>query len=151
MADAEVPGRAPSVCGQCGTQIAPALLACPSCQRLVHAEELKRFAVTAERAAQLGDPSAALAAWRQALDLLPTDATQHQVVSARIAVAHVQLVRRSLAQRKASVAHYLHLDPPLPDEKALVGASIYDAVVDGDRLIIRYFPVSKIIVRVEKV
>ena len=74
------------MCTQCGTQIAPALLACPSCQRLVHAEELKRWAATAERAENIGDPSAALAAWRQALDLLPTDATQHQVVSARIAV-----------------------------------------------------------------
>ncbi|TMI71516.1 MAG: site-2 protease family protein, partial [Bacillati bacterium ANGP1] len=100
MADAEVPGRAPSVCGQCGTQIAPALLACPSCQRLVHAEELKRFAVTAERAAQLGDPSAALAAWRQALDLLPTDATQHQVVSARIAA-----LSRSLDGSPAAAKH----------------------------------------------
>src|SRR6266852_2476018 len=85
MTDPEVPGRAPSVCAQCGTQVAPALLACPSCRRLVHAEDLKRLAATAERAEQAGDPSAALAAWRQALDLLPADATQQQVVSARIA------------------------------------------------------------------
>src|SRR5260370_3364936 len=85
MTDAEVPGRAPSVCAQCGTQIAPALLARPSSRRLVHAEELKRLAATAQRAEQAGDPSAALAAWRQALDLLPADATQQQVVSARIA------------------------------------------------------------------
>src|SRR6266536_3143715 len=84
MTDAEVPGRAPSVCAQCGTQIAPTFLACPSCQRLVHGEELKHLAATAERAARVGDASAALAAWRQALELLPTDATQHQVVSARI-------------------------------------------------------------------
>jgi len=84
MTDAEAPGRAPFLCAQCRTQIAPALLACPSCQRLVHAEELKRLAATAERAAHAGDPSGALAAWRQALDLLPTDATQHQVVSTRI-------------------------------------------------------------------
>jgi len=82
---ADLPGRAPRVCPQCGTQIAPALLACPFCQRLVHADQLKRLAATAEHAAQLGDPSAALAAWREALDLLPTDATQYQVVSARIA------------------------------------------------------------------
>src|ERR1041385_5352852 len=85
MTDAAVPGRAASVFVQCGTQIAPALLACPSCRRLVHAENLKRLAATAEGAEQAGDPSAALAAWRQALDLLPADATQHQVVSARIA------------------------------------------------------------------
>ncbi|PYO72552.1 MAG: site-2 protease family protein [Gemmatimonadetes bacterium] len=58
-----------SVCPQCGTHVAPALLACPSCQRLVHADELKRLAAEAERSRQAGDPSGALAAWRQALDL----------------------------------------------------------------------------------
>jgi Zn-dependent protease len=100
MTDVEVPGRAPSLCAQCGTQIAPALLACPSCLRLVHAEQLKRLAATAERAAQVGDPSAELAAWRQALDLLPTDATQHQVVAARIAA-----LSRSLDAAHATARH----------------------------------------------
>ena len=100
MTHAAVPGRTPAVCAQCGTQIAPALLACPSCQRLVHAEELKRLAATAERAAQVGDPSAALAAWRQALDLLPTDATQYQVVAARIAA-----LSRSLDATPATAGH----------------------------------------------
>src|SRR5881296_2728964 len=100
MTDAEVPGRAPSVCAQCGTQIAPALLACPSCRLLVYAEELKRLAATADGAEQAGDPSAALAAWRQALDLLPADATQHQVVSARIAA-----LSRSLDAGPAGAKH----------------------------------------------
>src|SRR5690242_5833467 len=100
MTEADVPGRAPPVCVQCGTQIAPALLACPSCRRLVHAEKLKRLAATAEGAAQAGDPSAALAAWRQALDLLPADATQHQVVSARIAA-----LSRSLDAGAAGAKH----------------------------------------------
>ena len=84
MADAGLAGRAPSVCPPCGTQIAPALLACPSCHRLVHSEGLKRLAAEAERASGAGDLSAALAAWRQALDLLPPDASQHQVISTRI-------------------------------------------------------------------
>ena len=88
------------MCAQCGTQIAPALLACPSCRRLVHAEELKRLGATAEGAEQAGDPSAALAAWRQALDLLPADATQHQVVSARIAT-----LSRSLDAGPAGAKH----------------------------------------------
>lgn len=83
MSDA-LRGRAAAPCPQCGADVAPALLACPSCQRLVHADELKRLAAAAERAAQAGDSSAALAAWREALDLLPRDSTQHQVVSARI-------------------------------------------------------------------
>ncbi len=100
MTDAAASGRAPFVCAQCHTQIAPALLACPSCQRLVHAEELKRLAATAERAAQAGDPSGALTAWRRALDLLPADATQHQVVSARIAA-----LSRSLDGGRATAKH----------------------------------------------
>ena len=100
MSDAPVPGRAPSGCAQCGTQIAPALLACPSCNRLVHAEELKRLAATAEGAGEAGDPSAALAAWRQALDLLPADSTQHQVVAARIAA-----LSRSLDSGPATARH----------------------------------------------
>ena len=73
-----------TVCPQCGTQVASALLACPSCRRLVHADELKRLAADAARATQSGDSGAALAAWRQTLDLLPPDSTQHQVVSARV-------------------------------------------------------------------
>jgi len=64
--------------------VAAALLACPSCHRLVHADELKRLAAAAERATQAGDRSSALAAWRETLDLLPGDSTQHQVISARI-------------------------------------------------------------------
>src|SRR6267154_567494 len=100
MTDAELAGRAPSVCTQCGTQIAPALLACPSCRRLVHAEDLKRLAATAQRAEQAGDPSAALAAWREALDLLPADATQQEVVSARIAA-----LSRSLDAGPAGAKH----------------------------------------------
>ncbi|HEV2750747.1 MAG TPA: site-2 protease family protein [Gemmatimonadales bacterium] len=76
--------QAAFVCPRCGTHVAPALLACPSCQRLVHADELKRLAADAERAGQAGDSSAALAAWREALDLLPTDSTQHHTVSARV-------------------------------------------------------------------
>jgi len=100
MTDAEVPGRAPSVCAQCGTQIAPALLACPSCQRLVHSDDLKRLAAEAEHANQRSDVSAALAAWRQALELLPPNSTQHQVVAARIAA-----LSRSLDGGPAAVKH----------------------------------------------
>jgi Zn-dependent protease len=78
------PATRTAICPQCGTHVAPALLACPSCRRLVHADELKRLAADAERATHSGDSGAALAAWRQALDLLPGDSTQHQVVTARV-------------------------------------------------------------------
>ena len=104
MTDADVGaagrGRQPLACPQCGTQIAPALLACPSCQRLVHSDALKRLAAEAERTAQAGDLSAALAAWREALALLPPDSTQHTVVSARILE-----LSRALDSRPAATKH----------------------------------------------
>ena len=71
-------------CPQCGTEIAPALLACPGCHRLVHAEELQRLAAAAARGEQAGDFSAALTAWRQALDLLPPDSRQFATISAKL-------------------------------------------------------------------
>ena len=106
MTDADVGaagrGRQPLACPQCGTQIAPALLACPSCQRLVHSDALKRLAAEAERTAHAGDMSAALAAWRQALELLPPDATQHTVVSARILELSRALDSRPAATKQGS-------------------------------------------------
>ena len=96
--------RGASLCPQCGTDVAPALLACPSCHRLVHADELKRLAAAAERAAQAGDRSSALAAWREALDLLPRDSTQHQVVSARVLELSRALDREPSAPRQTSHA-----------------------------------------------
>ncbi len=71
-------------CPQCGTEIAPALLACPTCHRLVNAEELQRLAADADRDAQAGNWSGALAAWRRALELLPPDSRQFATVSARL-------------------------------------------------------------------
>lgn len=72
-------------CPQCGTEIAPALLACPICHRLVHAEELQRLAASAANDQQAGNLTAALGAWRQALDLLPADSRQFATVSAKLA------------------------------------------------------------------
>jgi Zn-dependent protease/uncharacterized Zn finger protein (UPF0148 family) len=78
-------GQSVATCPQCGTELAPALLACPSCHWLVHGTELKQLAAQAEQATVAGDPSAALAAWRQALELLPADARQHAIVVDKIA------------------------------------------------------------------
>lgn len=78
-------------CPNCGTAIAPDLLACPTCDRLKHSDRLKDLAAQAEKAEQAGDLSSALAAWRDILDLLPAESRQHaailqkvQVLSARI-------------------------------------------------------------------
>lgn len=84
-------------CPQCGTEIAPALLACPACQRLVHAEELQGLVAAAERYTQAGDFSNALATWRQALDLLPSDSRQFVAVSAKLAELSAHPAAKSAA------------------------------------------------------
>lgn len=73
-----------SHCAGCRTQLAPALLSCPACGRLVHSDELKRLAAEAEQATQRGDLTGALTGWRQALALLPPDSRQHAAITARI-------------------------------------------------------------------
>src|SRR5204862_4620702 len=55
------------VCPQCGTELSPALLACPGCQRLVHADRLNQLAAEARAADDAGDVSTSLARWREAL------------------------------------------------------------------------------------
>jgi Zn-dependent protease len=71
-------------CQTCGGEIAESLLACPACGALVHTATLKRLAEEAAQARSTGDVSAALAAWRQALDLLPPGTRQREVVAATI-------------------------------------------------------------------
>jgi Zn-dependent protease len=70
------------VCPACGSDVAPGLLTCPACHRLVHADRLKLLAEAAESAF---DPAAALAAWREALALLPPQTRQYNVISDKIA------------------------------------------------------------------
>jgi Zn-dependent protease len=72
-------------CPECRTQLAPGLVACPSCGRLLYAADLKSLAAEAERLTATGDVAGALAAWRAAVDLLPPDSPQYAAVSARIA------------------------------------------------------------------
>ncbi|HTU25713.1 MAG TPA: site-2 protease family protein [Pirellulales bacterium] len=71
-------------CDRCGTEMSPAVLACPACGRLVHAAELHRLADEAGEAEQRGDVSAAFVAWRRALELLPPETRQHQLIAGRI-------------------------------------------------------------------
>jgi Zn-dependent protease len=68
----------------CGTEVADALLACPSCHRLVHADYLKGLAAAAEAAARRGDPVEEIANWRRALDLLPPGSRQAAQVGAKV-------------------------------------------------------------------
>jgi Zn-dependent protease len=72
-------------CFQCGAQLPPNLLACPSCHSLVHAAELKSLAGKADAAATTGNITEALVHWRRALDLLPEASAQHSAVKQKIA------------------------------------------------------------------
>jgi Zn-dependent protease len=77
-------------CVQCGAEVAPNLLACPSCHALVHSEELKKLAAEAEAATANGAFSDALAKWRRALELLPLHSSQYAAIQQRVE----QLVRQ---------------------------------------------------------
>lgn len=69
----------------CGIELAPALLACPGCRRLVHADALRALAARAGEEERGGDLAGALASWREALALLPPDSRQHATIGATIA------------------------------------------------------------------
>ena len=81
----ETSPQPPARCVACGTELAPGMLACPACRRLVYADDLKRLAADADRATAAGELIAALEAWRAAVALLPPDSKQFDVISTRIA------------------------------------------------------------------
>lgn len=74
----------PQACPDCGTQIAPRLVACPACGRLVHGDRLRELAREAEEATERDDLTAALSAWRDALDLLPPRSRQANTITERV-------------------------------------------------------------------
>lgn len=71
----------PTLCRNCGTGLAAALLACPVCHSLIHAERLKELAAAAELAA---NPTESLVLWREAHELLPNGSRQQQAIAAKI-------------------------------------------------------------------
>jgi Zn-dependent protease len=84
MATIEVAPRV-AACSRCSADLAPGLLVCPACGALVHAEKLKGLADRAERAQAEGDPRTALAAWREAMELLPPESVQSKRIGERAA------------------------------------------------------------------
>jgi Zn-dependent protease len=71
-------------CRGCATDIAPGLLSCPGCGRLVHADMLKALSARASQAAAGGDAAGELREWRAMLPLLPSGSTQHTTVQDRV-------------------------------------------------------------------
>jgi Zn-dependent protease len=72
------------ICAACGGEVAPTLLSCPSCHRLVHAERLKELAESAEASERAGELAAARGAWQEAIALLPAESRQYAVIGSRI-------------------------------------------------------------------
>ncbi len=70
-------------CPRCGNFLAYGQLACNRCGALVYADQLKQLSDQALPLEQT-NPSAAATLWRQALDLLPPDAQQTQLLRRRI-------------------------------------------------------------------
>jgi Zn-dependent protease len=71
-------------CIRCGTELAAALLVCPSCHALVYADELRSLAAAAEQGEKNGDSAGAITNWRRALDLLPPDTKQYRDILDRV-------------------------------------------------------------------
>ena len=63
---------------RCGTDLPPHSLACPVCNRLVHADRLRELSAEATELKQRGDLRAALSRLRTALALLPPQTIQHE-------------------------------------------------------------------------
>ena len=87
-----IPESARARCRQCGADIPPTAVSCPACHALIHAEQLKSLAAAARAAAERGDVSGQLEAWRVALTLLPPESSQFRTISDR-----VQALSRSLS------------------------------------------------------
>jgi Zn-dependent protease len=71
-------------CGECGAEMAPGLLSCPGCSRLVHGATLAKLAEAAGESERAGDLTAALASWRRASELLPPQTIQLATIEARM-------------------------------------------------------------------
>jgi len=71
-------------CSHCAGEIPPNILACPNCHALVHAAELKTLAGDAEAETARGDYTTALTHWRRALELLPSNSSQHIAIRAKV-------------------------------------------------------------------
>jgi Zn-dependent protease len=108
----------PRVCAECGAQLAPTLLACPSCGRLVHGAELKQLAAAAQGAETAGDRRGALENWRRMLELLPSQSTQHARVLAKVQALSAEVTAGKPASERAQ-------QPSRPDRskrsKAMAG------------------------------
>lgn len=105
-----MPGRSESAtpaapghqrCRQCGTELAPELLACPLCGTLVHAAALRELATAAQAHEAEGALVQARDEWQRALALLPPDARQHAVIGERVTGLSARIATQPRPRRRA--------------------------------------------------
>lgn len=109
-------------CAGCAADIGPLLLSCPSCHTLVHADRLKTLAAAAASARSAADAGAELTAWREALELLPPAAEQHQRIRARVEQLSAGLIdapSRQLNQPNQSNQANQTSQPSTPQTKGM--------------------------------
>ena len=92
----------PVRCAHCGTEIGPSVTLCPGCGWLVHSGRLKELAETARTAARENRLADALAAWREALELLPPESRQYPVVQAEASRISEQIAATPTAELRPS-------------------------------------------------
>ncbi|MCP5021465.1 MAG: site-2 protease family protein [bacterium] len=80
-----IPPKPGLECSNCGAEIAPGILTCPACKRLVHAERLGELSRQANELRQTEQWNQERDLWRSALELLPGHAPQRVKINARIA------------------------------------------------------------------
>lgn len=80
-------------CARCQTECAERALACPACGALLYADRLRALAARAEAAVDAGRTVEGRDAWQQALELLPPNAQQYEVVSGKISVLNEQILK----------------------------------------------------------
>ena len=93
-----------AICPQCGAGLPPAALSCRWCQALVHSGRLKSLADAAGTAAQRGDVSGQLEAWRVALTLLPPESAQFRTINDRVLALSRSLTDPSAAPASEAAA-----------------------------------------------
>jgi Zn-dependent protease len=83
-------------CANCAAGLSPDALKCPSCGRLIRAQEFEALSQHAKLAGQAGDWHGAKAAWERALKLLPPDSNEYRTVQTRIEHIDLQLSGKSV-------------------------------------------------------
>ncbi len=121
------PLRSVTSCEGCGIQLAPSMLACPSCNRLIHKEALQSLAREATEAETAGDITESLQKWRDALELIPRNSKQFAIIADKVTKLGLQLPN-SVSQPKTTNGDLSKLDMSRGNTNTRKSASVIASV-----------------------